>query len=188
MKNNLHRTKYSYIFTVSALIILTGFANLGFAKENKPKNREGRPSNSSHEEVLTLTPLNKKIRSTNESGATYILDVKNNSSNEINARVSVENYNTEIENPDESAATENVELEFLVHLISQQTPVEFINLKSGDSYQLEITAKAIENTPTEKWNCARVEIIPSSQKLKPAMLILHTFVNDINTRLSDNYK
>jgi hypothetical protein len=136
-------------------------------------------SDSITSDVLTLTSLNRQVRSINKFGTTYILEVKNNSAVEINATVSVENHNTEIENPDESSITKNVELKFSIHLVDQQTQLENIKIKPEGSIQFEVTVTVPENTPIEKWNCAKIEIVPNEPSLSPVQLMLHTFIPDI---------
>lgn len=176
MKNYLLNEKGTKQIMFTLLLCIC-FTSISLAKTYTNKTENSLQSSSS--EVLSLTSLNRQVRSINKFGTTYVLEAKNNSSVEINATVSIENHNTEIENPDESSIAENVNLMFNVHLAGQQTPLESIKLKPGSLIQFEVTVTVPQNTPYEKWNCAKIEIVPNDPGLSPVLLMLHTFIPDI---------
>lgn len=179
MKKNLP-LKNRFAKIVFATIFFVCVANFTFANKNTSNQSENLTNKSFAEDVLILTSLNRQIRSTNELGATYLLQVKNNSSIEINASVSVKNNNTEIENPDNSTMSENVDLEFSIHKVKEQSQIEMIQLKPGDSFQFEVTVRVPDNVPIERWNCAKVEITPNVTNYESVTILLHTYLPDMS--------
>ena len=169
--------KNKFIKIVFAAFLCIHFASISSAFEGK-SGTISFPQNTNSDE-LTLVSHSFQVLSTNEYGATYILEVTNNSALELNLDVTAVNNNSDIENPDHSPISENVELKSEFYDVDYKKHIESIHLKAGDSYKFKVTIDVPENTVAQRWNCTKVELSPDNKGLSQVSILLHTYVSDL---------
>jgi hypothetical protein len=119
--------------------------------------------------------VKNNIESVNKEGRVYFMELQNNSSDEIEVKLSVFNKNSE-KNPDNTATKNNV---FLTATFLNETgndiegklvlkPYELLN------FQVKVTVPA--GTPIERWNNLLVNAISDKCPTYSPSLTLYTFI------------
>ena len=126
---------------------------------------------------LEVKSLNWEVRSANEDGELYLIQVTNNSSESQNFEIRISNDHSIQKNPDDSDASDNIDLLFEILDSNSEKIASSINLASGEKYNFQVRVTLPENVNMLKWNCAKLELVPNSSD-PSVSLLLHTYVTD----------
>jgi len=116
--------------------------------------------------------LNSTIRSTSPQGTYFVLELKNNTLTNQPVVFSIENNISGVGNPDNSDATQNVDLNFTILDFESRSEISTVDIGAGKTYKFLVKAISSADTPIDRWNTSQLNLISSTQAAVKASLLL----------------